>query len=165
MVTVGKPAMGWAYTLVNCNTEACCWSMGRFYKGTLYTYTQKNCSLNVFLRDLLTIALTIHPFLPCLSFIISLFLSASLSLFISRASQGAYRCLILCIKNSPQFLIVEYFMPFNFSHALKVTLPSLHFMSPFSHHTVKALYNLLSLQQRCDCRNTPYYHYYGINHP
>lgn len=152
--------MSWVYTLVNCDTEACCYrSKGRFYKGTLYTYTQKNCSLNVFLRDLLTTALTIHPFLPCLSFIISL--SLCLSLSSSLSFQGAYRCLILDIKNSPQFLIVEYFMPFNFSHALKVTLPSLPFISPFSHHSVEA-YQLF-LQHRSHCRRTPYHH--GINCP
>lgn len=88
-------------------------------------------------------------------------LSLCLSLSSSLSFQGAYRCLILDIKNSPQFLIVEYFMPFNFSHALKVTLPSLPFISPFSQHSVEA-YQLF-LQHRSHCRRTPYHH--GINCP
>lgn len=132
--------MIWVYTLVNCNTEACCYrSKGRFYKGTLYTYTLKNCSLNVFLRDLLTIHSLSIP--PSTAFhLSSLFLSGSLSLslFISLSFRGAYRCFILRIKNSPQSLIVEYFMPFNFSLALKEALPSLPFISPLSHHTAEA---------------------------
>lgn len=90
----------------------------------------------MFLRDLLTI----HPFLHYLSFIISLSLilslSLSVSLFISLSFRGAYRCFILCMKNSLQILIAEYLMPFNFSLALKVTLPSLPFISSiFSPHS------------------------------
>lgn len=94
----------------------------------------------------------------------SLFLPASLSLSPSSSLsfQGVYRCLILDIKNSPQFLIVEYFMPFNFSHACKVTFPSLPFISPFSHHSAKAY--LPFLQHRSRCRRTPHHHY-GINCP
>lgn len=111
----------WVYTLVHRATEACCYrSKGRFYKGTLHTYTLKNCSLNVLLRDWLTAALSIHPFLHCLSIIISL----SVSLFLLFTLFSGCRCLILCIKNSLRFLIVEYFMPFNFSWALTVTLTS-----------------------------------------
>lgn len=53
-------------------------------------------------------------------------------------------------------------MPFNFSHAFKVTFPSLPFISPFSHHSAKAY--LLFLQHRSRCRRTPHHHY-GINCP
>lgn len=82
-------------------TEACCYrSEGRFYKGTLHTYTPTNCSLNVLLRDGLTAAHSIHPFLLCHSINISLF---SLYLTLSSFSLlfSGCRCLILCIKKLP----------------------------------------------------------------
>lgn len=103
----------WVYTIVHWATEACCYrSKGRFYKGTLHTYTLKNCSLNVLLRDWLTAALSIHPFPSCLSIIISLTLPLSHTL--SYTLFTVYRCLVLCIKHSPVDFDCWIFHSFSF---------------------------------------------------
>lgn len=71
--------------------------------------------------------------------------SLSLSLSRSLSFQGAYRCLILAIKISPQFFTVEYVMPFNFSHALKVTLPFFPLSLAFLTTHTKHIYSFCSI--------------------
>lgn len=108
-----ESVQSWVYTFVHWATEACCYrSKGRFYKGTLHTYTLKNCSLNVLLRDRLTAALSIHPFPSWLSIIISLTLPLSHTL--SYTLFTVYRCLILCIKHSPADFNCWIFHTFSF---------------------------------------------------
>lgn len=158
---IGKPGMRWVYTLVNCNTECVAIeARAGITKGHCTPTHERTVHLmcswgTCSLQHLLSIPSSTAFHLSSLLLSASLFLSCSLSF------QGAYRCLILGIKNSPQFLIVEYLMPFNFPHAPKVTLPSLPFISPFSPHSAEAY--LLFLQHRFHCRRT--HHHYGINCP
>lgn len=129
-----ESVQSWVYTFVHSATEACCYrSKGRFYKGTLHTYTLKNCSLNVLLRDWLTAALSIHPFPSCLSIIISLTLPLSHTL--SYTLFTVYRCLILCIKHSPADFNCWIFHNFIFFFRALKEILTIHpscYITPFS---------------------------------
>lgn len=103
------------YTMVHWATDVCCYrSLRSIYKGDIRYLHTKNCSFNVLLRDRITTAYFIHLPLIIISFS---FCHSFFSLYFLWC-----RWQILCMKNCPRQLPVEYFMSFNFSRALKVSL-------------------------------------------